>query len=157
MRRAAVLGVVVMLAAAGCFAAQLRGRVIDASGAVVPEVTVTMTSVSGSATVSVSTGPDGLFSIANIPPGTYSIELIRAPFDKLVETVTVATSGLQRDFTLQLRPLRTDKVITCGPCPVIEFRDGGSSSEQNKFVLLSDISRYKLPPPYFGWITVRQQ
>src|SRR5262245_42546102 len=51
----------------------IAGTVIDASGAAVPDVTVTATSPNLIQSQSATTAGDGRYAILNLPPGKYAI------------------------------------------------------------------------------------
>ena len=52
---------------------KIVGRVMDADGVAVPNVTLIVTSVNLMGVRSVTSGKDGVFRITNIPPGMYSV------------------------------------------------------------------------------------
>src|SRR5437879_13668473 len=52
----------------------LTGTVMDSSGAVLPGVMVTTTSVDTAQTRSVITGEDGTYRVTLLPPGNYSVK-----------------------------------------------------------------------------------
>src|SRR5437867_3483128 len=52
----------------------LTGTVMDSSGAVLPGVMVTTTSVDTGQTRSVITGEDGTYRVTLLPPGNYSVK-----------------------------------------------------------------------------------
>ena len=52
----------------------LSGTVMDSSGAVLPGVMVTTTSVDTGQTRSVITGEDGTYRVTLLPPGNYSVK-----------------------------------------------------------------------------------
>jgi hypothetical protein len=53
----------------------LSGTVNNAQGAAVPNAAVTVTPVAGGASQRVLTGTDGVFTITNLPPGTYRVDI----------------------------------------------------------------------------------
>jgi Carboxypeptidase regulatory-like domain len=72
----------------------LRGTVIDKSGSAVPEAAVTVTDLATNASRTAKTDSTGAFSVAQLNPGTYQVEIAKAGFKKYVEanvTVLVAT------------------------------------------------------------------
>ena len=77
--------VLVVLAGANLYAqtagtGALNGTVTDASGAVVPDVTVTATSVDNGQTRTATTGPDGTYKFNLLPPGGYRVKFEAAGF-----------------------------------------------------------------------------
>jgi hypothetical protein len=72
----------------------LRGTVIDKSGAAVPEAAVTVTDLATDASRTSKTDNTGAFSVAQLNPGTYKVEIEKAGFKKYIEanvTILVAT------------------------------------------------------------------
>jgi Mg-chelatase subunit ChlD len=56
------------------------GTIVDESGAVVPNATITIKDENTGATRTVQTNSDGNYSVAGLPPGTYSIGVAAAGF-----------------------------------------------------------------------------
>ncbi len=50
------------------------------------------------------TGPDGKFSIADVPPGTYKLVILQ-PYSKLIEQSVTVGSGKSGDLSFELEPL----------------------------------------------------
>lgn len=69
----------------------LTGTVTDPSGAVVPNVTVTLTSTATGQIRTVTTGTDGAYRFALIPPGTYSVKFTAMGF-KVAEVPSVSVN-----------------------------------------------------------------
>ena len=81
-------------------AGTITGTVVDASGAVVPQATVTITNQSTNAQSKTSTNADGGFVVAGLTPGTYGLKVGKEGF------VTFAESGIV---------LHPTQVITVNP------------------------------------------
>jgi hypothetical protein len=62
----------------------IRGTVTDSSGAVVPEVAVTVLNLDTGATKDLVTNSDGLYDTASILPGNYRVTFTKEGFGKLV-------------------------------------------------------------------------
>ena len=85
-RRLILFAVAVLLAVAPASLAQtsgsatLRGTVKDATGAVVPNSTVTMTSNRTNSERKITTGDDGGFTFPSLDPGSYTLKVEAANF-----------------------------------------------------------------------------
>lgn len=62
------------------FAADVTGRVVDDTGAVLPGATVTLSGPGGTRTT--TTGPNGGYALQNVPAGTYSLSVTLSGFVK---------------------------------------------------------------------------
>src|SRR2546428_877228 len=82
----------------------LSGTVMDSSGAVLPGVMVTTTSVDTGQTRSVITGEDGTYRVTLLPPGNYSVKFELTGFNTAeVPSVKVnVTETAVLDRTLQV-------------------------------------------------------
>jgi len=58
----------------------ITGTITDPTGAVVPGATVTITNVGTNISQSTTTGSDGSYRFALVPPGTYTLEVKAANF-----------------------------------------------------------------------------
>jgi hypothetical protein len=92
IRRCSLVILVVLLAAVTAFAASttVRGRVLAADGTPYPSASVTLRSKSGAKTSAVYTDREGMFYIANIAPGAY--------------TMVVRTSRSETPFPVSAQP-----------------------------------------------------
>ena len=78
------------------FRASVQGTVTDASGAVVPAATITLTNKETSRTQTVAASDDGFYSITGLPPGQYTISAEKEGFKKQVlENLTVNAEATQ--------------------------------------------------------------
>src|SRR5579863_2894249 len=65
---------------------QIRGTVKDASGAAVPGAEVKATQSDTGAARTVTSGPDGAYTLANLPIGPYRLDVNKAGFAQYVQT-----------------------------------------------------------------------
>ncbi len=63
--------------------AQVSGTVVDPTGAVVPTIKVTIKNLGTNAERLLSTNNEGLYSAANLQPGSYSVSAVAAGFQPL--------------------------------------------------------------------------
>lgn len=80
----------------------LHGQVADASGAVIPGATVSVTDVQGHTIATGQSGADGAYRIAAIPPGSYVILVQAEGFGVLTTRLTTFTPGVVKLFDVAL-------------------------------------------------------
>jgi hypothetical protein len=80
----------------------LVGRITDPSGAVVPDVTVTVTSAATGTTRSTKSGSTGVYNIPLLAPGAYSVEATATNFQtyKAQSVMINVTESEELDITL---------------------------------------------------------
>src|SRR5688500_16380046 len=97
VRIAAVVAIAVLvpqLALAQVFTGQISGRVTDASGAVLPGVTVTATQTETKLVRTTVTNEVGAFTLPNLPIGPYRLEASMQGFQTYVQSgVTIQVSA----------------------------------------------------------------
>ncbi len=96
--------------------AQLKGTVKDATGAVIPNATVTATDSSkGFSRVSTADG-NGAYALLQLPPGSYTVAVTSAGFNRLVQNDVVLTVGEQAElpFTLEIGGADTTVTVNSG-------------------------------------------
>lgn len=102
----------------------IQGTVTDATGAVVPNATVTATNTAtGVTTVRVSSSA-GFFSISPVPPGNYSLKVASSGFQTLVQDNVVVDALQIRSFNpvLQVGTASQTVTVTAAP-PVLDTAD----------------------------------
>ncbi|OFW40449.1 MAG: hypothetical protein A3J28_16865 [Acidobacteria bacterium RIFCSPLOWO2_12_FULL_60_22] len=128
LRNAALL----LLALSGPVFAQSRGtingRVTDGTGAVVPRAAVTVTNTNTAVARNTVTNPEGLFSVAALPPGAYDVKVEMAGFAPSArQGVTLVTdTTLTLDFALGVAGT-TEIVEVTGEAPLVETTQSGMS------------------------------
>ena len=108
--RAILFGVLLGLVFSAALVAQavsgtVKGVVNDASGAVVPGATCTLTNEATNSSVTETTFSDGGFTLNNLVPGNYSLKIDAAGFKSYTLTNIVVTAGELRtlgNLSLQL-------------------------------------------------------
>ncbi|MGH9941224.1 MAG: carboxypeptidase regulatory-like domain-containing protein [Pyrinomonadaceae bacterium] len=83
---------------------QITGAVVDQSGAALPDATITVTNVGTGLKREVRTSDDGIYSVTDLPIGSYRISAVQSGFkESVVENVTVNVATTTRqDVTMQV-------------------------------------------------------
>jgi hypothetical protein len=103
---------------------EIRGTVTDASGAVVPGVTVTLTNIDTGVTVDFTTNGAGIYDTVSTPPGNYNITFSKEGFKKVVKgPIVLRVAVITEDAVLQLGAL-TQEVTVVGGAPLLQTESG---------------------------------
>jgi iron complex outermembrane receptor protein len=81
--------------------ASLHGTVTDASGARIPDATVSVKPVGNEAVFDASTGYDGQFTLSNLAPGAYIITAEQLGFNKVYQNAKL-TAGQTTEVAVEL-------------------------------------------------------
>ena len=102
----------------------ITGTVTDASGAVVSGAKVTLTNEGTAASLTATTGSDGLYRFSPVRIGTYKIEVSMQGFKTVTETqVTVnVSSNITRNFQLQTGAV-SETVEVTSTAPLLQSQD----------------------------------
>src|SRR3989454_1317025 len=125
------LGALVLLLTAAAASAQLStaelsGRVTDASSAVLPGVTVTMTQTDTQAVRTAITDADGTYVISNLPTGPYRLEVALQGFRSYVQNGIVLQVGATPTINVSLELGNVAETITVeGAAPLIDVKSSG--------------------------------
>src|SRR5687768_4530589 len=105
------------VAAAQVSSGQISGRVTDASGAVLPGVTVTATQVETQLVRTTVTNDVGAFTLPNLPLGPYRLEASLQGFQTFVQSgITIqVNANLVVDPTLRLGDIAETITVTARP------------------------------------------
>jgi Carboxypeptidase regulatory-like domain len=134
----AFLVITTLVSAAPAFAQQgtadIRGRVIDQQGAVLPGVTVTVRHQESGLFRETVTGPDGLFLMSAMTPGTYEVSAELAGFKKYSARDVRLEVGRTAQVELKLDVgVVTESVTVTGESPLVDTTSqeiGGRISAQ---------------------------
>lgn len=136
------LGVLVIVAVAAPAAlaqtrSEITGTIKDSSGAVLPGVTLTLTSpnmVGGARTVTASA--DGVYRFSDLPLGVYTLEATLQGFRsaKRTELQVAASTTVIVDFTLQIGNIAETVTVT-GASPVIDVKTAASTTKVDEALL----------------------
>src|SRR5689334_14066877 len=92
--------------------ADLQGVVKDATGAVVPNATVTARNPATNLTRNATTNDEGLYSIVNLTPGDYEITVEATNFKRAVLTRVTITVGQRANVDVTLEPGQLSESVT---------------------------------------------
>jgi Carboxypeptidase regulatory-like domain len=108
----------------------LTGTVSDTSGAVIPNVQITIRDVATGVVRTVSTDSAGFYTAPNLLPGTYEVIASASGFATQVRSGITLTVGAQQELNLILRVGQaTEKVEVTGEAPAVQLA-GSSLSNQ---------------------------
>jgi hypothetical protein len=89
----------------------LAGAVTDATGAVVPNATVTLTNKETGATRTVESNSEGFYSAPSLPAGEYEVKVVAKGFSAFLRTATVQT-GSTTTVNVSLQVGQTTEIVT---------------------------------------------
>src|SRR6185437_807450 len=99
----------------------IRGRVLDQTGAPLPQATVTIENVQTGFSRSFSTTEDGYYVVPNLPLGTYSVRIEKTGFDTERHTGIVLEAGTEAVIDAQLKVgTTTTSIEVTGGAPIVE-------------------------------------
>src|SRR3979490_1265315 len=88
----------------------ITGTVTDPTGAVMPNVTVTITNVGTNASQTTTTGSDGSYRFSLVPPGNYTIEMKAANFATVRASGIVVEASRTVPFSVKLELAKTSEI-----------------------------------------------
>lgn len=94
--------------------AQIAGAVTDATGAFVPNATVTATHIDTGLVRTTRTGADGVYALPNLPVGSYRLEVQAGGFQKYVQTgiVLQVSNNVTINIVLQVGQVRQEVQVS---------------------------------------------
>ena len=97
----------------------IEGTVTDQNGGTLPGVTVEATSPSLQGSRTATTGSDGRFRFASLPPGQYKVSGNLSGFGTVQKTATVPLDGTAT-VNLQMQLAAKESVVVSGEAPVVD-------------------------------------
>jgi outer membrane receptor protein involved in Fe transport len=99
---------------------ELKGAVMDPSGAVAPDVAVTITNVQTGVVTPTTTNQSGLYDVPFLAPGSYSVKFSKQGFRDFVRSgIVLQIQTLEIDASLQLG-VATQEVVVDAAGPLVE-------------------------------------
>jgi hypothetical protein len=111
----------------------ISGRILDASGAVVPSATVTITNKATGVAVTTSVDADGVYQVLALIPGTYSVKATATGFDSVLrDDINLHVQDhLSINFALKVGSVKTEIVVTGGE-PALDTQTADLGSVVNE-------------------------
>ncbi|MGC1661139.1 MAG: carboxypeptidase-like regulatory domain-containing protein, partial [Candidatus Acidiferrales bacterium] len=99
----------------------IAGTIVDTSGAIVPNATVTITNKATGVAVTTSVDASGEYQVLTLIPGIYSVKISADGFDSVLrDDITLHVQDhLSLDFTLKVGSVKTEIVVTGGE-PILQ-------------------------------------
>jgi Carboxypeptidase regulatory-like domain/TonB dependent receptor-like, beta-barrel len=105
---------------------QIRGTVVDASGAPVPGAQITLTQTATGAVRTATSGTDGIYSLPELPVGPYQLVVSKEGFSKYVQNGIVLQVGVNPtvDVSLKVGSV-TQEVTVQAAAQMVEVQNTG--------------------------------
>src|SRR5438067_6879395 len=115
----------------------MMGKVVDASGAVLPGVSITLQSAEALGQFSAVTDDRGEYRVNNVPPATYEIRAELSGFQTVVRRAPVRLNAVtETDFTLSVGSV-SETVTVTAESPIVDSERAGLSVNINSQALTS--------------------
>ena len=101
---ACLLSLLLLTGYAQSISGTLSGKVVSAAGAPVPNATVTVTNTSTNISQKLLTGPDGMFTISGLAPGTYRVDVESSGYKRTSQANVELTTTAPTHLNLVLEP-----------------------------------------------------
>ena len=101
----------------------INGMVADSSGAVLPGTHIRIRSGATNLVVNVDSRPDGSFSIADLPIGTYRVSFTRDGFETAVYPNIIVQGSRTTTINTRLKPGTTNENVTVEATPLLNATD----------------------------------
>ena len=98
----------------GTSTASVSGKVSDATGGVLPGVTVTVTSLATNQSRTAVTNGEGIYRFAGLMPGRYSIAADLEGFSKFIQSDVSLQVGAAVDLNVTMRLSTVSETVTIG-------------------------------------------
>jgi carboxypeptidase family protein len=104
---------------------EIRGTVMDASGAVLPGVTVTLVDINTGVKTVLNTNADGIYDSVSTRTGTYNVSFEKQGFKKMVRgPIVLQVDTITEDATLQVGAVTEEVRVNAEGAPLLETETG---------------------------------
>src|SRR3954466_16350620 len=154
--KAIVLALVALLATSALASAQSQtgeifGKAVDASGAVLPGVTVTLTGPSLLQPLTAVTSESGTYQFPRLEIGVYSVKFELTGFKTVVNEGIRVTVGFSAQVNAQLGVSTVQETVTVtGQSPIVDTRETGTKQTFTNELLQS------IPSARDPWVILQQ-
>jgi hypothetical protein len=134
---AAVVGVFLMSSplALAQFNASVQGSVQDASGASIPNATITLTNIDNQVSQKTTSDSGGVFRFASLGPGHYSVAASATGFSPVQTEVTLTAAELRNvSLTMSVGQVSTNVTVT-SQAPLLDTADTRNQQTLNETAL----------------------
>ncbi|MFT4112779.1 carboxypeptidase regulatory-like domain-containing protein [Silvibacterium sp.] len=112
----------------------ISGTVADASGAVIPHASVTLTDTQSKTQTHITSNGAGFFNFADIPPGTYTVTITASGFENFEATDIIMHFGESHtipQIALPVATAKSDVTVVASQAGVIPLDTGASTTTLN--------------------------
>ena len=111
------------------------GKVLDASGAVLPGVTISLKSPEALGQFTAVTDGEGVYRVVNLPPATYELRAELSGFQSVIRRAPVRLNAVTEvDFTLSVGAV-SETVTVTAESPIVDPERAGLSVNINSQAL----------------------
>jgi hypothetical protein len=127
MRKTALASIAILLLSVFCSpgmnaqvaGGSITGTVTGESGAVIPDVRISIKDVSSGLARSAATNASGLFTVPNLSPGNFEMSVSGAGFTTQVWTGITVTAGIDRVLNVVMHPGDPKKIVRLAAPPAL--------------------------------------
>jgi hypothetical protein len=137
-----VISLLVLITLASCVQAQtqittgtIQGTVADANGAAVPGASVEIKNVDTNFVRNVTTDDAGRFVALQLPPGPYTITVIKSGFATLIAEKAELTVGQALNLPLSMKVSQVQETVTVTAAPTVDTSKTESSTTLNELAV----------------------